>query len=229
MKLVSHRVVGAVYGLIILFCTTFLVMQAVRHSPWYKQRMYQRLLTGNEDQQLYAASALAQLGAENQLLKALNAHDRQARTMAQRGLEYLWFHAAGPQAYRLLKTAYAAAEAQDYAQALSVLDELTTKYPRFAEGWNRRGAVYWEIGEYAKSQANCERALALNPHHYGAWQGIGLCQLQRGDVAAACKSLRAALKILPHDDATRQSLERCEALLRPTPGNSQTRSEGDLI
>ena len=60
-----------------------------------------------------------------------------------------------------------------------------------------------------------ERALKLNPNHYGAWQGLGVCQLKLGDLAGACKSLRAALGIAPHDKSTRESLEHCEELLRP--------------
>ena len=74
--------------------------------------------------------------------------------------------------------------------------------------------------------ADCRRALALNPQHYGAWQGIGICHLNMGDVEEACRSLRSALKIIPHDPATRQSLRECEELLRTySPQEPDGRSE----
>lgn len=207
--------VGWFYTSMLLVCAGFLALQAVRHSGWYKQRLYRELLEGGAEQQLYAASALAQLGAQPQLLAALHAESDHARKMAQRALEFVWFNAAGAKAYALLESAYAASQREHYHEALAILDELTTRFPKFAEGWNRRAAVHWELGDFAQSQADCERALALNPQHYGAWQGIGLCQLRNGDIAGACRSLRAALKILPHDPATRQSLHRCESLMEP--------------
>ena len=131
--------------------------------------------------------------------------------------EYLWFNTAGDKAYKLLQEAYQAAEADENEKALEVLDRLTRQFPKFAEGWNRRAAVYWQMGQWAKSRADCERALALNPYHYGAWQGLGLARLQEGDVAEACRCLSAALRILPHDPATREALQRCEELRRSRP------------
>lgn len=229
MNAFSHRLVNGVYGLIVLCCAGFLASQALRHSAWNQQRLYRQLLTGDATQQLHAASALACVGAQELLLAGLKADGANARAMAQRGLEYIWFHAAGDDAYSLLEAAYTAAHDQRLEQALALLGQLTQRFPNFAEGWNRRAAIYWELGDYAKSQADCARALELNPHHYGAWQGIGLCQLQQGDVAAACRSLRAALQILPHDEATRLSLNRCEALLRSSSSEKFPGFSRDLI
>ena len=70
------------------------------------------------------------------------------------------------------------------------------------------------MGRYEQSVADCKRVVALNPNHFGAWQGMGLCQLQLGEVEAAIKSLRAALKINPYDRNLRETLRRCEELLR---------------
>ena len=70
------------------------------------------------------------------------------------------------------------------------------------------------MGKFKESMSDSQRALALNPNHYSAWQGLGLCQLELGDISSACKSLRAALQIAPHDQSTRDSLQRCEQLLQ---------------
>ena len=76
---------------------------------------------------------------------------------------------------------------------------------------------------------DCRRTLSLNPNHYGAWQGLGVCQLKLGEVAEACHSLRVALKISPHDGVTRQSLQRCEELLRLTPTKNNSSKPTQLL
>lgn len=223
MKLVSRELLSRIYVLIILLCLGYLGMQAYRHSPWHKQHLLNDLVQGDAQQQLHAACALAQIGAQDELLAALRTEQSNAREMAQRGLEFLWFNAAGQKAYALLQAAHRAAETNQYEDALALLNTLTAQFPRFAEGWNRRAAVHWQLNHYAQSLADCERALQLNPHHYGAWQGIGLCKIEMGDVAGACQSLRAALKIIPHDAATRDSLRRCEELLKRVPNSEKSK------
>ena len=197
----------------------------LQHSNWYKQRLFQQLLAGDGQQRLRAASALAHFGAQEQLLAGLKADASETRDVARRALEYLWFTSAGRRANQLLEEAFQAAEKQDFQTALTLLDGLLRKFPNYAEGWNRRASLFWQMGEYEKSIADCQKAIALNPNHYGAWQGIGVCRVQLGDIAEACRCLRAALKISPFDDATRHCLEKCEELLRAMKGTAAT----DLI
>ena len=163
------------------------------------------------------------------MLRALKSDSAEVRDLARRALEYLWFNAAGEEAYQLTQSAFQASEKGDRAGALKILNRLVERYPKFAEGWNRRASVHWELGAYDKSIADSERALALNPNHYGAWQGIGVCRLKQGDVAEACRCLRAALRIAPHDRVTRDSLRRCEELLRTRPEPRRDTKPMDLI
>jgi tetratricopeptide (TPR) repeat protein len=210
---------------VVTFSAAFATMHFGRRTTWYKDHLYQQLLTGDARQKLRAASVLAQVGGEAHLLEALKSDAPEIHTMARRALEHLWFSAAGNEAYELMDTAYQAAEKEQFIEALEVLDRVTDRYPNFAEGWNRRASVLWQLGRYKESMSDCERALALNPNHYGAWQGIGICHLQLGDVAEACRSLRCALKIAPHDETTRRSLQKCEELLRTyQPADRPSRS-----
>ena len=91
-------------------------------------------------------------------------------------MQDLRFNAASVEAYTLMQTAHAAAEKENYPESLSILDPLVQKYPAYAEGWNRRASVYWQMGEAEKSRADCERVPTLNPEHFGAWQGLAVCQ-----------------------------------------------------
>lgn len=195
-------------------------IEAIQRTPWYRQHLVKRLHTGDRQEQLRAATALAQMKCQKELLSVLQSDVSSAREFGRRALEHIWFTSAGNDAYQRLQRAHEAMEKKEFQRALAVLDGMIDRYPKYAEGWNRRAAVYWELGNYEKSLADAERALALNPYHYGAMQGIGICYLQLGEVGEACRYLRAALKILPHDIATRESLQKCEDLLRvyPPPG-----------
>jgi tetratricopeptide (TPR) repeat protein len=200
-----------------------------QRTSWFKHHLYHRLVSGHATQQVQAASLLATLGGEKELLQALRSDDESVRQVARRALEHIWFSAAGREAYALMETAYAAAEEQRYPEALKLLDEIIARYPGYAEAWNRRGAVLWQLGEYEKSLRDCQRAIAINPNHYGAWQGLGVSHLQLGEVAQACDSLRTALKLDPHDQTAQRCLKRCEELLRKPQSSRRPVNPPDLL
>lgn len=209
--------------------SAFLITTYLRQTEWFKEHMYRRLVSGAAEKKLYAASVLADIRGEEQLLRAMRADDPATSEAARRAVEYVWFNAAGHEAFEQIQAAFSAEEKEDFKQAIRILDELVAKFPHYAEAWNRRASVYWQMGQYDKSMADCRRALKLNPHHYGALQGEGVCLLKMGDLPEACKSLRAALKIAPHDTATRQTLRKCEELLRTRPTAESTRRPTPLI
>jgi tetratricopeptide (TPR) repeat protein len=213
----------------VALCSAFLISQWVRQTTWYKERLYHLLVTGDKQQKLRAASVLAEVSAEDQLLRALKQENATTHEMARRGVEHVWFYAAGRDAYDRMQAAYRAEERGECAQALEVLDQLVARYPHYAEAWNRRASVLWQMGEFRKSMTDCERALRLNPNHYGALQGKGVCLLKMGEVSEACQALRAALKISPHDKTTHDSLRKCEELLRTYPPPDKTARRTDLI
>jgi tetratricopeptide (TPR) repeat protein len=204
-------------------------LEIIHHSPWYRQQLLRKLYSSDPQQQLRAATTLAHLKCQQELLLVLQSDVTSARELGRRALEHIWFHQAGKDAYRSLEQAHAAIEKKEYQRALALLDRMIDRYPTFAEAWNRRGALYFELGDFEKSLADSERALALNPNHYGAMQGIGVCRLQLGDVAEACRYLRAALKLLPYDEGTRRSLEKCEELLRIFPSPAKKHKTHDVI
>jgi tetratricopeptide (TPR) repeat protein len=225
VKIVLLLLVRWLCVIAVSFSAAFATMHFGRRTTWYKDHLYQQLLSGDDGQRLHAASVLAQVGGEPYLLNALKAEQPEVNAMARRALEHLWFSSAGNEAYRLMESAYESAEKKEFEEALRMLDQITASYPNYAEAWNRRAAVLWQLGKYKESMSDCERSLQLNPNHYGASQGIGICHLQMGDVAEACRALRVALKIAPHDETTLRSLRKCEELLRTyQPSDRSSRS-----
>ncbi len=217
------------YLLVVLGAGICLLFPAVQRSGWHRNQLYAQLLSGTPEEQLSAASTLAYLRDEEHLLKALQSENHSARELGQRALEHVWFTSSGTEAYEVSEIAYQAARNKELHKALTLLTGLLHKYPRFAEGWNRRASVYWQLGQFEKSKADSEKAVMLNPNHYGAWQGLGICHLQQGDLLEACRCLRAAQKLLPHDPATRGALQKCEQLLRAYPLPSKHQKPADIV
>ncbi len=213
-----HRFFTPLLRRLYVLVATFVVVYGAfwfgQYTYWNKERLYRRLLSGSREEKIRAAFDLAWLGGQDQLLHALKSPSEPVRAIAIDSLWSLWFHAAGRDAFRRAQSADHAVQQQKFSDALAILNRTTTQYPRFAEGWNRRAILFWEMGQYEQSLADCKRVVALNPNHFGAWQGMGLCQLQLGDLEAAIGSLRAALKINPYDRGLRETLHRCEELLR---------------
>ena len=214
MKKVLRLALRGILILVVALCSAYLLTNWIRQSSWYKERLYHLLVAGDKQQKLRAACVLAEVGAEDQLLRALKHENITTHEMARRAVEQVWFNACGREAYDWMQSAYRIEEHGDYPQALQILDQLITKYPAYAEGFNRRASVLWQLGEFKKSMTDCDRALRLNPNHYGALQGKGVCLLKLGDLQEACQALRSALKISPHDSMTQSSLKKCEELLR---------------
>jgi tetratricopeptide (TPR) repeat protein len=222
-----HRFFTPLLRRLYVFFTGLVVVYAAfyfgQHTRWYREHLYQKLLSGGRPEKLAAAFDLAWLGGQDQLLRALKSPSWTVREIAADSLWDLWFHAAGREAFRLARAASDAMERQEFPEALALLNRTTEKFPNFAEGWNRRAILYWQMGRYKQSVADCQKVVALNPCHFGAWQEMGLCQLQLADVEGACQSFRAAVKISPHDRGLRRLLQHCEELLRRLAPQRATR------
>jgi tetratricopeptide (TPR) repeat protein len=109
-----------------------------------------------------------------------------------------WFNPIDKTLSAKLADAMRADVNRDYRTCLAILDKMVADYPDFAEGWNRRATVYYELGNYEGSLADIEKVLALEPRHFGALSGKVMIELQQGNRAAALRDLVVALAIHPY-------------------------------
>lgn len=104
----------------------------------------------------------------------------------------------------LLRRGLEAIAAEDYASAYDHLTALTDHAPEFAEGWNARATLFFDQQMYGPAIADVQRALALEPRHFGALTGLGVMLEDMGNADGALAAFEAAHAIHPnHPDILR--------------------------
>lgn len=146
------------------------------------------------------------------LIKSTDASEAQ-RT--EQSIWSLWMTSDSPTADALLAQAMKASAANETAAALSILDNVIEVHPDYAEAWNKRATVYFLIGRYNDSLSDIDKALELEPRHFGALSGRGMIKRRQGDLAAARAAFEEALGFNPHMDGVKRALEEIESEERP--------------
>lgn len=144
------------------------------------------------------------------------------RNFAEQGLWLLWTRSGDAAIDALMAKATEAMQAARYGEAVQILDQIVTKKPEFAEGWNRRATVHYLAGELKKSIADCDEVLKRNPDHFGALSGLGQIYLQLEDEERALKWFRRALDVNPNMVGVEMNVRMLEERLkaRRAPGRS---------
>jgi tetratricopeptide (TPR) repeat protein len=106
----------------------------------------------------------------------------------------------------LMEWAQRAMGKREFSAALDMLDQVVLLAPDFAEGWNRRATLHFMMENMARSMADIERTLALEPRHFGALSGMGNILRARGDKELALKAFERALDIYPMMRATQTAV-----------------------
>ena len=143
------------------------------------------------------------------LLADLKSPDEEVRNQATQELWQLWFSQKGIYGLELLQRSQILLEAGELAEAELVLTELILDQPDFAEAWNRRAVVYYLSGQYWKAIQDCEAVIRLNPVHFGALHGLGLCHAALGDYREATRAFRRVLEIQPYSLENQRLVLEC--------------------
>jgi tetratricopeptide (TPR) repeat protein len=180
----------------------------------YSEATLTRLLANGDGRTRRAALlALGLLGTlESNAAVAARLHDDDAdlARMAADALWSIWFRgdnqANSDELHRLVRL-------RDRDKALAGLDQLIKRAPTFAEAYNQRAIVLFRLKQFERSIADCEKALQLNPCHFGALAGMGQCFLQLRKHKPALKAFRNALRINPHMDGIAETIRTLENAL----------------
>lgn len=145
------------------------------------------------------------------LLEDLKQPDENIRDRATRELWRIWFHQKGIYGLEFLQRAQWAIESGKISEAEEILTELINDQPDFAEAWNRRAVLYYSIGQYRKAIQDCEMVIKLNPVHFGAFHGLGLCYATLKDYKKAIHAFQNALEIQPYALINQRLILECTA------------------
>ena len=150
---------------------------------------------------------------------AVTANAQQASEV-ERAIWTLWFVYDGDRAGQvnlLMRVGERAMGRRDLDGALAAFDEVVDLAPSYAEGWNRRATARYLDGDYTGSMADIQVVLALEPRHFGALSGLGLCLIALDALPEAVAAFEAALAVNPHMQGTREQLETLRRELAGQP------------
>ena len=150
----------------------------------------------------------------------LHADDLELVALAEATLWQVWSRSGDPAVDALFAEGVRAMEAQDWLGAVAQFSRVVEAAPSFAEGWNKRATARYLATHYATSIADCEEVVRLNPYHFGALSGQGLCHAALGQLREAARCFRRALAVHPRLEAVRQHLSRTETTLARANGHA---------
>lgn len=144
------------------------------------------------------------------------ANPRYAKTIAD-GIWAQWFRSGSASVDLMLHWSNEAIQRSDFNIALDFLDQVVTRKPEFAEGWNRRATLHFMMNNYAKSMADINQVLAIEPRHFGALSGMALILEQAGRKEAALEAWKRTLDVYPAMENAQSALIRLEDELAGDP------------
>lgn len=147
------------------------------------------------------------------LVDALRDVDPLVRAFAENALWQVWSRSGDEEVDRLFATGVAQMAAGQGQLAVETFTRVIERKPEFAEGWNKRATVYYLLGDYEKSLADCSEVLKRNPQHFGALSGYGMIYLQLDQPERALDYFERALGVNPNLTSVRETVEELRALL----------------
>ena len=109
----------------------------------------------------------------------------------------IWTEANDDQLNRLMYEGTRAMQVGDLDLAIKTFSDVIDIAPKFAEAWNKRATVYYMVGSYDESIADCMVVLDLEPRHFGALSGRGLVYVAMEELELAIEAFEDALVVHP--------------------------------
>ena len=136
--------------------------------------------------------------------------------LIERRIWDIWHRHSDPQVSKTMAVGVLSMRSGALLKALAAFDKIVAIDPNFAEGWNKRATIYFMMGRYTASVKDIQRALYLEPRHFGALSGLGLIFDAIGRARLALKVWKQALAIHPNMPKIRsRMLELKRQLTKP--------------
>jgi tetratricopeptide (TPR) repeat protein len=161
-------------------------------------------------QQLADVGVMADLPA---LVRALRDPDPIVRGFVESAMWSVWSRSGDETVDRLFAVGVEQMGQRQLEAAAETFSRIIQRRPEFAEGWNKRATVYFLLGDYRRSLADCDEVMARNPYHWGALSGYGMIYMRLDQPGRAIDYLEKALAVNPNLDQVAQTIEVLKTLL----------------
>ena len=163
-----------------------------------------------------AVQALAEVGEMADLAalaKALRDGDPIVRGSSEEAMWQVWSRSGDDAVDRLFALGVAQMRRRQLDDAVDTFSQVIQRKPDFAEGWNKRATLYFMVGEYTKSLADCDEVVRRNPYHWGALSGYGMIYQQLDQPARALEYYEKALAVNPNLSRVEDTIEELKPLV----------------
>ncbi len=205
------KALAAALALCLLAAPGTLAMQAIT-----REQALQALAGSEVEARRQGAAWLGEKGSmadASALVKALRDPDEVVRALAEHSLWEVWSRSGDPEVDDLFQMGLEQMNQRNAPAAIETFGDIIKKKPEFAEGWNKRATLYYLIGEYDKSLADCEEVLKRNPVHFGVLSGFGMIYLKQDKPEKALDYLQRALQVNPNLGQVEATVEQLKRVL----------------
>ena len=133
---------------------------------------------------------------------------------AETAIWSIWSRSGDPDIDKLFARGLEQMQASALHDALTTFNEIVSRKPDFAEGWNKRATIYFLLGQNEKSLADCDEVFMRNPRHFGALSGAGQIHLLLRNPKRALEFFRRAAEVNPNLQGAAQMIPLLEQHLR---------------
>lgn len=120
-------------------------------------------------------------------------------------IEKLWRMPGGDTVNLLIDRGATAVARNELDKGLKFLDAAVELAPDYADAWNRRAYIHYRMGSTAAALGDLRRALALEPNHFRALDGIAKILDGLGEKKAALQAYEQLLKIHPNIEGAEEA------------------------
>ena len=149
---------------------------------------------------------------KSKLLADLYAHlqtadDEEAAKKVAEAIERLWQHSGSDTINLLMQRSSKAITDKKIDLAQKLLDAIVGLAPDYPEGFNQRAYFHFTQNNYEAAVGDLRRALALDPNHYKALEGLAQIWRDTGNKKGAFRVMQQLLDVHPHAAGAKQIYE----------------------
>jgi tetratricopeptide (TPR) repeat protein len=123
-------------------------------------------------------------------------------------IERLWRLSGGDTVNLQIDRAELFSSKNENDKALPLLDAAVDLAPDYAEAWSHRGYVEYRLNNYPAALGDLRRALALDPNHFRALDGMAKILTLMGEKKAALEIYDQLLKVHPNIEGAKTARDK---------------------